>query len=128
MHSYTENELATTVIGEAIKVHQTLGPGLLESVYEACLEYRLKKVGLNVQIQKPIPVIYEEIKLECGFRCDILVENKLIVEAKSCEALNDVHLAQTLTYLRLSNVKLGLLINFNVVKLKEGIRRIVNNL
>jgi GxxExxY protein len=123
-----ENELSSVIIGEGIKVHQQLGPGLLESVYEKCLAYRLIKVGLAIEKQKPIPLIFEEVKLECGFRCDILVEGKLIVEVKAVEGLNDIHLAQVLTYLKLTNTKLGLLMNFNVVRLKEGIKRVVNNL
>ena len=124
----TENELSNIVIGEAIKVHSQLGPGLLESVYQECLFYKLLKTGLIIERQKPIPLIFEEVKLECGFRCDILVENKLIIEIKAVEALNDIHLAQVLTYLKLTNVKLGLLMNFNVLKLKDGIKRVVNNL
>ena len=124
----TENELSNIVIGEAIKVHQQLGPGLLESVYEECLSYKLIKAGLPIQKQKPIPLVFEEVQLECCFQCDILVENKLIIEVKAVEALNDIHLAQVLTYLKLTNTKLGLLMNFNVVKLKEGIKRVVNNL
>jgi GxxExxY protein len=123
-----ENELSSVIIGEGIKVHQQLGPGLLESVYEECLAYRLIRVGLAIEKQKPIPLIFEEVKLECGFRCDILVEGKLIVEVKAVEGLNDIHLAQVLTYLKLTNTKLGLLMNFNVVRLKEGIKRVVNNL
>jgi GxxExxY protein len=123
-----ENELATVVIGEAIQIHQTLGPGLLESVYETCLAHKLIVLGLNIKVQKPIPVVFDNIKLECGFRCDILVENKLIIEIKACEALNDIHFAQLLTYLKLSDIRLGLLINFNVLKLKDGIRRVANNL
>jgi len=124
----TENELSNIIIGEAIKVHSQLGPGLLESVYEECLSYKLIKTGIYIEKQKPIPLIFEEVTMECGFRCDILVEGKLIIEVKSCEALNDIHLAQVLTYLKLSGVKLGLLMNFNVLKLKDGIRRVVNNL
>ena len=123
-----ENELSKIVIGEAIKVHSQLGPGLLESVYEECLSYKILKAGIYIERQKPIPLIFEEVRMECGFRCDILVESKLIIEIKSCEALNDIHLAQVLTYLKLSGVKLGLLMNFNVLKLKDGIRRVVNNL
>ena len=123
-----ENELSEIVIGCAIKVHKTLGPGLLESAYEECLYFEIKKTGLKVEKQKPLPLIYEEVKLECGYRVDLLVENKLIIEVKSVEALNDVFLAQLLTYLRLSDCKLGLLMNFNVKKLKEGIRRVANNL
>ncbi|KAF0139546.1 MAG: hypothetical protein FD122_3156 [Stygiobacter sp.] len=123
-----ENELSEIVIGCAIKVHKTLGPGLLESAYEECLCYEIKKTGLKVEKQKTLPLVYEEVKLDCGYRIDLLVDNKLIVELKAVDALNDVYLAQVLTYLRLSNCKLGLLINFNVGKLKDGIRRIVNNL
>jgi GxxExxY protein len=124
----TENELSNIVIGEAIKVHQQLGPGLLESVYTECLSYKLIKAGLLIEKQKPIPLVFEEVKLECGFRCDIFVEKKLILEIKSVDALNDIHLAQVLTYLKLTNIRLGLLMNFNVIKLKEGLRRVVNNL
>ncbi len=123
-----ENDLSTIIIGEAIYVHQQLGPGLLESVYEECLLYRLIKRELNVERQKPIPLIFEEVKLDCGFRCDILVERKVIVEVKAVEALNEIHLAQVLTYLKLTQVKLGLLMNFNVVRLKDGVKRVVNNL
>ncbi|MFN3753116.1 GxxExxY protein [Flavobacterium sp.] len=124
----TENELSKVVFDCALKVHQTLGPGLLESAYEECLFYELKKIGLDVQKQKALPLVYEEVKLDVGYRIDIIVENKLIVEIKSVEALNDVHFAQLLTYLKLTNCKLGLLINFNVTLIKNGIKRIVNNL
>ena len=124
----TENELSKIVIGEALLVHKKLGPGLLESVYEECLGYRLVQTGLRFEKQKPIPLVFEGIKLECGFRCDILIEDKLIIEIKAVDGLNDIHLAQVLTYLKLSGVKLGLLMNFNVLKIKEGIKRIVNNL
>jgi GxxExxY protein len=123
-----ENELSSIILGEAINVHQQLGSGLLESVYEECLAYRLAKRELIAERQKPIPLVFEGVKLECGFRCDILVERKVIIELKSVECLNDVHLAQVLTYLRLANIKLGLLINFNVVLLKDGMRRVVNKL
>jgi GxxExxY protein len=124
----TENEISTSVIGCAIKVHKALGPGLLESAYEECLFYEIGKAGLNVIKQKALPLVYEEIKLEVGYRIDILVENKLIIEVKAVEALNDVHLAQVLTYLKLSNCKLGLLMNFNLAKMAEGIKRVVNKL
>ncbi len=124
----TENEIAKIIVDCALKVHKTLGPGLLESTYEACLAYEIRKAGLTVEAQKSLPVIYNEVKLECGYRIDLLVENKVIVENKSVEALNDVHLAQILTYLKLSQNKLGFLINFNVKLLKDGIRRVVNNL
>lgn len=124
----TENELSRIVFDCALKVHQNLGPGLLESAYEECLFYELKKTGLSIEKQKPLPLIYEEVKLDIGYRLDIIVENKLILEIKSVEALNDVHFAQLLTYLKLTNCKLGLLINFNVTLVKNGIKRIVNNL
>ena len=124
----TENELSRIVFDCALKVHQSLGPGLLESAYEECLFYELRKIGLNVEKQKPLPLIYEEVKLDVGYRLDIIVENKLIIEIKSVEALNDVHFAQLLTYLKLTNCKLGLLINFNVSLIKNGVKRVVNNL
>ena len=120
-----ENDLATLVIGAAINVHKTLGPGLLESAYKECLFYELVKKGLYTEKEKPLPLVYEEIKMDCGYRLDLLIENKLIVEIKAVEALNDIHLAQVLTYLKVSGCKLGLLINFNVLKVKDGIRRII---
>lgn len=123
----SENEITERVIGCAIKVHTALGPGLLESAYEACLYYELFKSHLFVERQKPIPLIYEEVKMDCGYRADLVVERKIIVEIKSVEALNEIHLMQTLTHLKLTNFKLGLLINFNVMRLKEGIRRVANN-
>jgi GxxExxY protein len=123
-----ENEISYKVIKLAIAVHNALGPGLLESAYKECLFFKLKEAGLSVEKEKPVPLVFEKVKLECGYRLDLLVENKLVVEVKSVESLNDVHLAQTLTYLRLGNLRLGLLINFNVKLLKEGIRRIVNHL
>ena len=122
----TENKIATKVIGAAIEVHASLGPGLLESAYQECLYYKISKAGLSVIKEKPMPLVFEEVKLECGYRIDLLVENKLVVEIKSVEALNDVHLAQTLTYMKLGDYKLGLLINFNVSLLKHGIKRVIN--
>jgi GxxExxY protein len=124
----TENEIANKVIGLAIDVHSALGPGLLESAYKECLFYKIGKVGLKVEKEKTMPLVFEEVKLECGYRIDLLVENKLVIEVKSVEALNDVHLAQTLTYMKLGNYKLGLLINFNVALLKSGLKRVVNGL
>ena len=124
----TENELSNIIIGEAIYIHKTLGPGLLESVYKECLYYRLIKKELNVIKERAVPLVFEEIKMECGYRADLIVENKVIVEIKCVDVLADIHKAQVLTYLRLTNLKLGLLINFNVVLLKDGIKRIVNNL
>ncbi len=123
-----ENEISGVIIDCALKVHKTLGPGLLESVYQAALTYELRKRGLNVVIEKPIPVIYEEVKLEIGFRADLIVENKVIVEIKSIESIAPVLSKILLTYLRLSEKKLGLLINFNVVLIKDGIKRVVDNL
>ena len=122
----TENELSKIVFDLGLKIHKKLGPGLFENVYEECLFYELKKYDLVVKKQKPLPLIYEEVKLDIGYRIDIIIENKFIVEIKSVEALTDVHLAQLLTYLRLSNCKLGLLINFNVSLLKNGVRRVIN--
>ncbi len=125
----TENSLSNLIINRALKVHTALGTGLLESAYKECLFYELKSAGLYVEKEKPLPLVYEDVKLECGYRVDIFVENKLIIEVKAVETLNDVHLAQTLTYLKLANCKLGLLINFNVLRLKEkGIKRVVNGL
>ena len=122
----TENEIATKIIGCAIEVHKALGPGLLESAYQECLLYKLKQSGLLVEKEKAMPLVFEEVKLDCGYRIDLLVENKVVIELKSVEALNDVHLAQTLTYMKLGNYKLGLLINFNVSLLKKGIKRVIN--
>lgn len=122
-----EDELTEIIIGCAIKVHKVLGPGLLESAYEECLFYELKKTGLVIEKQKPLPLIYEEVKLDCGYRSDIIVENKVVIEVKSADGLSDIHLAQTLTYLKLAKCKVGLLINFNVLKLTQGLKRVVNN-
>jgi GxxExxY protein len=119
------NELSKEVIGHAISVHKNLGPGLLESVYEECLFYELQKNNLLVEKQKPMPLVYEDVKLDCGYRIDLFIEKKLVLELKAVEALNEVHLAQILTYLKLSECKLGLLINFNVKYLKDGIKRVI---
>ena len=124
----TENQLSEKIIGCAIQVHKSLGPGLLESAYEECLFYELKQLGLFVEKQKPLPLIYKDVKLDIGYRLDLLVEKKVIVELKSVEALNDVHIAQMIIYLKLSGCKLGLLINFNVLRLVDGLKRIANNL
>ncbi len=124
----TENEISKLIVESALKVHRALGPGLLESSYEECLYYELRKSGLYVVKQKPLPLVYEDVRLEIGYRVDLMVEDKVVIEIKSVEGLNDVHLAQILTYLKLSDCKLGLLINFNVKLIKNGIRRVVNNL
>ncbi len=117
------NDLSYAIIGCSYTVHSELGPGLLESTYEVCLEYELLKKGLKVERQKSLPVVYKNIKLDAGYRIDLLVEDKIIVELKSCEAIAPVHEAQLLTYLKLAKIKLGLLINFNVADLKKGIMR-----
>jgi len=124
----SENELSSLIIGVAIEVHKALGPGLLESAYKECMYYKLKEMGLVVEKEKLMPLVFEDVKLDCGYRIDLLVDSKVVVELKSVESLNDVHLAQTLTYLKLGKFKLGLLMNFNVVLLKDGIKRVVNNL
>jgi len=124
----TENEISEIIIGCAIEVHRLLGPGLLENAYLECLFYELQNKGLKVEKQKPLPLVYKEIKLEAGYRIDLLIEDKVIIELKSVEALNDVHTAQVLTYLKLSGCKLGLLMNFNVLRLVDGIKRLVNKL
>jgi GxxExxY protein len=123
-----ENELSRIIVDSAYKIHTTLGPGLLESVYENVLAYELKKRGLEVISQQAIPVIYDEVKLELGFRADIIVNRKVVLEVKSAEAIAPVHAKQLRTYLKLMDLKLGLLINFNVNLIKEGITRVVNNL
>ena len=124
----TENELSQLIIGKAIEVHKILGPGLLESAYQECLFYELKSAGLIVEKEKPMPIVYKDIKLDHGYRIDLLVENKVVIEIKSVDSFIDVHEAQILTYLKLGNYKLGLLMNFNTSLLKNGIRRFVNNL
>ena len=121
-----DNEITNQIIGRAIKIHKSLGPGLLESAYEACLYHEIVTIGLFAERQKAIPLIYETVKLDCGYRADLVVERKIVVEIKAVEALNEIHLMQTLTHIKLLNVKLGLLINFNVVKLSDGIKRVIN--
>ena len=121
------NRITGGVIGAAIMVHRALGPGLLESAYEACLAYELGQQGFKVEQQKPLPLVYQEVKLDCGYRLDLLVEEKVIVEVKAVDRLAPIHQAQLLSYLKLSGYEVGLLINFNVKVLKEGICRMVNN-
>jgi len=123
-----ENEISKRIIGLGIDIHQSLGPGLLESAYKECLYYRLQREGIFVEKEKPMPLVYEKVKLECGYRIDLLVNRMVVVEIKSVETLNEVHFAQTLTYMKLGGYKLGLLINFNVSLLKDGIKRIVNGI
>ena len=126
MHSLEDiNEITGKIIGAAFKVHSGLGPGLLESSYKECLYYVLSKGGLFVEKEKPLPLVYEEVKLDVSYRLDLFVENKVVVEIKSVESLTDVHTAQVLTYLKLTQCKVGLLINFNVADLKKGIKRLI---
>lgn len=117
------NEITEKVIGLAIEVHRNLGPGLLESAYKECLFYELKNNNIAVEIEKPLPLVYKEIKLEQGYRIDLLIENKLVIELKTVEVFTDVHFAQILTYMKLGNYSTGLLINFNTKMLKQGIKR-----
>lgn len=120
------NKISEEIIGAAIEVHRSLGPGLLESAYQECLYFELVERGFNVRKEVPRPIVYKEVKLNHGYRIDLLVEERVVVELKTVEFLNEVHFAQTLTYLKLGNYKLGLLINFNVKLLKDGIKRIIN--
>ena len=128
MYAVTENEIAKHIVDAAFKIHTTLGPGLLESVYEAVMAQELARRGLHSERQQALPVVWENIHLEAGFRVDLMVENKVIVEIKSVEAIAPVHRKQLLTYLRLANKRLGLLINFDVDLIKDGIARVVNGL
>lgn len=121
-----ENEISRIIFDAGLKVHHQLGPGLLESAYEECLYYEMRKTNLLIEKQKPMPLIYDEVKLDVGYRIDLLVERKVVIEVKSVEGLNDIHLAQVLTYLKLSHCKLGLLINFNTLLFKNGIKRVIN--
>ncbi len=119
------NQITEKIIGCAIEVHRNLGPGLLESAYEECLVFELSKAGLRVDRQKAVPVVYKDIKLDCGYRIDILVEDTVVIELKVVDAINPVHEAQILTYMHFANKNIGLLINFNVTVLKNGIKRFV---
>ena len=119
--------IATIIVDACYKVHKKLGPGLLESAYQACLAYELTKRELNIKAEVPLPLVYEEVKLDCGYRLDIVVENNILIELKSVEQLAPIHSAQIITYLKLSKMKMGFLVNFNVPLIKEGIKRFVNN-
>ena len=125
MNHLTENQISKIILDQAFKIHTKLGSGLLESVYRECLFYELDKAGLKVEREKPMPLIYEKVKLDCGYRIDLLVENKVVVELKVVDAFNDNHIAQTLTYMRLSESRLGLLLNFYAKSLKNGIKRLI---
>lgn len=121
------DQISHGIIGAAIEVHRHLGPGLLESAYEACLVFEIEKLGMKVEEQKPLPVVYKEVKLDCGYRLDLVVEDEIIVEIKAIEKLLPIHDAQLLSYLRLTRKKVGLLMNFHVPVLKDGLKRIVND-
>jgi len=121
------NKITHTILNAAYRVHTELGPGLLESAYENCLAYELKQDEIYVETQKPLPLVYKEVKLECGYRVDLFVENEVVVEIKATDGINDLHfLAQALTYLKLLNKEIGLILNFNVKSLKQGIKRVIN--
>ncbi len=122
-----DSDLTFEILACAYKVHTALGPGLLESAYQACLLYELLQTGLQVEQEKPLPVVYNNVKLDCGYRIDLLVNNKIILELKAVEVLLPIHFAQVLSYLKLAKLELGLLMNFNVLSMKDGIKRVVNN-
>ncbi len=122
------NGITERIIAAAMKVHSTLGPGLLESAYEACLAYELTERGLHIEQQKPLPIMYGKVRLDCGYRLDLRIEDAVIVELKAVDALTDLHKAQLISYLKLADCRVGLLINFNVTVLRSGIRRVVNHL
>lgn len=126
MKEIIENELSNIIIGCAIEVHKQLGPGLLESAYQECLFYELINAGLEVEKEKPMPIIYKDVKLNHGYRIDLLVNKRVVIEIKTVEYLTDVHTAQVLTYLKLGDYRLGLLLNFHVTTLKNGIKRVIN--
>ncbi|MEI2739199.1 MAG: GxxExxY protein [Chitinophagaceae bacterium] len=121
-----EEDLIKIILDEAFHIHKTIGPGMLENVYQTCLAYRLRQRGLFVETEKPIPVIFEEIKMECGYRADLVVERKIIVDTKNIETIADIHVAQLLTYLRFLDLRHGLILNFRTVLLKNGIKRVLN--
>ena len=123
-----ENQISKIIVDRSLKVHPALGPGLLESSYEKCLHFELTRIGLDVERQKAIPLVYDNLRLEIGYRVDLLINNNVIIEIKAVEKITDIHLAQLLTYLKLSKCKLGFLINFNDIFIKNGIKRVVNNL
>jgi GxxExxY protein len=122
----SDEQLARIIIEEAIHIHKSIGPGMLEKVYKTCLGYRLLQRGLFVEVEKPVPVYFEEIKMDCGYRADIVVERKLIIDTKSIDAIGRLQVAQLLTYLKFLNLRYGLILNFNVVLMKHGIRRVLN--
>lgn len=121
-----EEEIIKVILDEAFGIHKTIGPGMLENVYKTCLAYKLRQKGLFVEIEKPVPVIFEEIKMECGYRADLVVERRIIVDTKNIDAIADIHIAQLLTYLRFLNLRHGLILNFKTVLMKNGIKRVLN--
>jgi GxxExxY protein len=120
-------EMITVIIDEAFYIHKTIGPGLLENVYKTCLAYRLRKRGLYVETEKPVPVVFEEVKMECGYRSDLVVENQIVVDTKTIDAFAPLHTAQLLTYLQFLHLKIGLILNFKTYLMKDGIKRVVLN-
>lgn len=121
-----EEKLINTILREALYVHKKIGPGMLEKVYQTCLAYRLRQMGIYVEEEKPIPVVFDDIRMECGYRADLLIEKKILVDTKSIESIADIHIAQVLTYLRFLKVRHGLILNFKGVLLKDGIKRVIN--
>ena len=121
-----EEQIIKVILGEAIYIHKSVGPGMLENVYKTCLAYKLRQRGLFVETEKPVPVIFEEIKMECGYRADLVVVRKVIIDTKSIDAIADIHIAQLLTYLRFLNLRHGLILNFKTALMKNGIRRVLN--
>lgn len=121
-----EEEIIKVILDEAFYIHKTIGPGMLENVYKTCLAYKLRQRGLFVETEKPVPVIFEEIKMECGYRADLVVEQRIIVDTKNIDAIADIHVAQLLTYLRFLDLRHGLILNFKTVLLKNGIKRVLN--
>jgi GxxExxY protein len=122
----THEEIIKIILDEAFYIHKSIGPGMLENVYKTCLAYRLRKRGLYVETEKPVPVYFEEVKMDCGYRADIIVENSVIVDTKTIEAIGPLQIAQVLTYLRFANIRYGLILNFHVLLMKGGIRRVVH--
>jgi GxxExxY protein len=122
----TQDELYTIILREAFYVHTRIGPGMLERVYKTCLAHRLRLLGLKVEVEKAVPVIFDDIKMDCGYQADIVVEDMIVIEIKNVDALADIHVAQTLTYLRFLKIRRGLLLNFKTTQLKNGIKRVIN--
>jgi GxxExxY protein len=121
-----EEEIISAILDESINIHKTIGPGMLETVYKTCLAFKLRQRGLHVEGEKSVPVVFEEIKMECGYRADLVVEGRVVVEIKRVDWIDDIHIAQILTYLRFLNLRYGLILNFNTVLMKDGIKRVLN--